>query len=117
MCYQHAPQPDWVKDVTLEARIETIRNGVAKLSYAGKLSSERLTWNDKVLSEQELTLEGVGTYEIGAKRMRSLLLVGTGTFRWPEEAPDRLVPFDALIEWKLESPASDEEHRPRRVVR
>ncbi|MCZ6765690.1 MAG: hypothetical protein O7D32_02030 [bacterium] len=106
MCYQHAPQPDWVKSVTLKARIRTIRNGVAELLYEGQMSSERIMRNGKILSEQELTLKGEGVYDIGAGRMQSLLIVGSGTFRWPEEAPSKTVLFDALVEWDVDSPES-----------
>ncbi len=106
MCYQHAPQPDWVKAVAVKARVRTIRNGLAELSYEGKMSSERTWSNGKILSEQALTLKGEGVYDIGARRMKSLLIVGVGTFRWPEEAPDEPVPFDALIEWESQPPES-----------
>ena len=100
MCYQHAPQPDWVKGVVVKANVRTIRNGLAELSYEGKMSSQRVMSNGKVLSEQELALQGEGVYDIAAGKMRSLLIVGSGTFRWPEEAPDKRLPFDALIEWE-----------------
>lgn len=102
MCYQHAPQPDWVKGVTLKARIRTIRNGLVEIHYEGTMSSERIMRSGKILSEQELTLKGEGVYEVGSGRMRSLLIVGSGTFRWPEEAPNKPVPFDALIEWEFD---------------
>ena len=102
MCYQHAPQPGWVKGVALKARIRTIRNGLAELHYEGKMSSERIMRNGKILSEQELTLKGEGVYDVGAGRMRSLLIVGSGAFRWPEEAPNKPIPFDALIEWAFD---------------
>ena len=60
--------------------------------------------NGKVLSEQKLSFEGEGAYDIRAGKMRSVLIVGSGIFRWPEEAPDKLVPFDALIEWRSRTP-------------
>lgn len=106
MCYQHAPQPDWVKEITLTAKVRTIRGGLAELSYEGKMSSERTWKNGKILSQQTLTLSGEGVYDIGTRKMKSLLIVGVGTFRWPEEAPDEPVRFDALIEWESEPPES-----------
>ena len=69
------------------------------------MSSERIMRNGKILSEQELTLKGEGVYDVGAGRMRSLLIVGSGTFRWPEEAPNKPIPFDALIEWAFDPSA------------
>ena len=100
MCYQHAPQPDWVKDIDLRATVRSIRDGVAELRYEGTTSSERLLRNGGVLSKQELALEGEGLFNIRTGKMESLLIVGSGIFRWPEEAPDRLVAFDSLIEWR-----------------
>ena len=104
MCYQHAPQPNWVKGVIVKARVRAVQNGLAELSYEGKMLSERILRNGKVLSEAELAFKGEGVYDIGAARMRSLVIVGSGIFRWPEEAPDRPVPFDALIEWRSQPP-------------
>ncbi len=106
MCYQHAPQPDWVKVVSIKARVSRIQNGLAVLRYEGKMSSQRLMKRGKLLSEQELTLEGEGVYDVGAKRLRSLRIVGSGTFRWPEEAPSKTVLFDALVEWDVGAPES-----------
>ncbi len=100
MCYQHAPQPDWVTGVTLKARVEGVENGLAKLAYEGQLSSERHWRGGEILSEQNLKLRGAGIYDIAGKKLQSLLLVGTGTFRWPKEHPDRVVPVESLIEWE-----------------
>ena len=102
MCYQHAPQPDWVKDIAIIAEVREIKDGVAWLNYKGKLSSERIMRGGKILSEAEVTLTGEGAYDLQAKRMRSLLIVGSGTFRWPEEAPGKRVLFDALVEWQFQ---------------
>lgn len=99
MCYQHAPQPEWVKSVILKGRVLGFENGLAKLGYEGKLSSERIWQGDKILSQQEMTFQGEGLYEPASGEIRSLVMVGSGTFRWPEEDPDKLVPFEALVEW------------------
>ena len=103
MCYQHAPQPDWVTGISLKAEVLEIRGRTARLSYEGSISSRRLMGNGKVLSEQKVRFEGEGLYDIRAKKMRSVLIVGTGIFRWPEEAPNKTVPFDAMIEWEFRS--------------
>ena len=55
------------------------------------------------MSVQETKLTGEGVYDIKTKSMRSVLLVGSGTLRWPE-AKEKLVTFDALVEWILEEP-------------
>jgi hypothetical protein len=104
MCYQHAPQPEWVKDINLKARVMKVEDGRATLAYEGKLSSERLWQNGKVLSAQELTLRGEGVYDLATKKIQSLLILGSGSFCWPEENPDKQIPFDALIEWESGTP-------------
>ena len=104
MCYQHAPQPKWFKDINLKARVVKVEDGRATLDYEGRLSSERLWQNGKVLSEQELTLRDEGVYDLATKKIQSLLLMGSGTFCWPEENPGKRIPFDALIEWQSGTP-------------
>ena len=102
MCYQHAPQPDWVTGVRIDAEVRTIKDGAAWVSYKGNISSEHRV-KGKIVSVQETKLTGEGVYDIKTKSMRSVLLVGSGTLRWPE-AKEKLFTFDALVEWILEAP-------------
>lgn len=103
MCYQHAPQPNWVNSVAIRAKVRAVRGGMAELTYEGTMQSERVMRDGRILSTQDLSVEGHGVYDIGAKKMQSVLIVGSGTFRWPLEAPDQPVPFDALVEWNAEA--------------
>ncbi len=102
LCYQHAPQPDWVTGVRLNAEVRTIKDGAAWLRYEGRISSAH-RMGSKLVSVQETKLKGEGVYDLKTKRMRSILLVGSGTLRWPE-AQEKVVPFEALVEWVLEAP-------------
>jgi len=104
LCYQHAPQPDWVKAVRIGAEVRTIKDGAAWLRYDGRIASEHQV-TGKTISVQETKLTGEGVYDLKTKTMRSLLLVGSGTLRWPEE-PKKLVTFDVLVEWNLKAPES-----------
>ncbi len=110
MCYQHAPQPDWVTGVRINAEVRTIKDGVTWLVYQGRISSAHHA-GGKEVSVQETKLTGEGVYDLKTKKMRSLLLVGSGTLRWPD-APENLVTFDALVEWALEAPESSVERGP-----
>ncbi len=101
MCYQHAPQPDWVTEIRLRATVARVSGSIAEIRYEGALASERVIRRGKILSEQRLALEGRGVYDISTTKLTSLRLLGSGRFRWPEEAPDRIVPFDALVEWEV----------------
>ncbi len=104
LCAQHAPQPDWVTGVRLNAEVRTVKDGAAWLRYEGEISSTHRVAS-KTVSVQETKLTGEGVYDLKTKSMRSVLLVGSGTLRWPE-APEQLVTSDALVEWVLESPES-----------
>ena len=103
-CYQHAPQPDWVKAVRIGAEVRTIKDGAAWLRYDGRIASEHQVAG-KTISVQETKLTGEGVYDLRTRTMRSLLLVGSGKLRWPEE-PKKLVTFDVLVEWNLKAPES-----------
>jgi len=102
LCYQHAPQPDWVTDAHIDARVGSVEDGVARVSYAGRISSVHVAGGGGKISQQKVTLTGQGLYDTEAKRLRSLLIVGPGTLLWTE-APDQPVPFDALAEWELQA--------------
>ena len=102
MCYQHAPQPDWVKAVTLKAKVGTISNGLMKVSYQGTMSTQRVL-RGRAFSAQEVTLNGEGVYDLSERKMRSLLIVGSGTMRWLQGSTKPLA-FDALIEWESQAP-------------
>lgn len=104
MCYQHAPQPDWVTAVRIAARVQGVEGGTARLRYEGRIATEHRA-GSRSISVQEARLAGEGVYDLSARTMRSLLVVGSGTLRWPE-APEKPVAFDALVEWVLEE-ASD----------
>jgi hypothetical protein len=93
LCYQHAPQPGWVTRVRIDARVREIKDGVARLTYEGAIASRQGR-----ISEQETRLRGEATYDVTANRMRSVLIVGSGTLVW-SEAPDQPVTFHALAEW------------------
>ncbi len=102
-CYQHAPQPDWVTDVRIDAEVQAIKDGTALLRYDGRISSAHPV-RGKTISDQETKLTGYGVYDLKAKQMRSLLLVGSGTLRWPDDTEKRVITFDALVEWNYETP-------------
>lgn len=108
-CYQHAPQPDWVTSVRIDAEVQAIKEGAAWLRYEGRISSAHSV-RSKTVSDQEIKLTGFGVYDIEAKQLRRLLLIGSGTLRWPDD-PKKLVTFDALVEWTLNEPESSSKRK------
>lgn len=105
LCYQHAPQPGWVKTARLAAEVRSVEGGTASIGYEGALASTHVGGGGKTISEQEVKLTGEGVYDVKTGKMRSVLIVGSGTVRWPE-APDKPASFDALAEWSLEAPTT-----------
>lgn len=97
MCYQHAPQPDWVTSVRIRAEVRSIANGVAQVRYHGRIASEHRVAG-QLISVQEADLTGKGLVNLQDHSIRSLQLIGTGRLTWPE-APEKLVTFDSLVEW------------------
>jgi len=99
VCYQHAPQPDWITAVRLAGRVKAVKDGIATITYEGFLSSTHRA-NGQKFSDQEVNLTGEGVYDLKSKQLVSLMLVGNGTLRWTE-APNKPAPFNALAEWSL----------------
>lgn len=97
LCYQHAPQPDWVTDVRIDAEVIAVQGDMTSLRYTGHIASVHRVGTQDV-SRQTIELTGKGIYDRSARGLRSLLLVGTGELRWPE-APEKRVAFEALVEW------------------
>jgi hypothetical protein len=104
MCYQHAPEPGWVTGVLLDAEVRSIEGGVAWLGYQGRISSEHRVGN-VVVSVQDTKLSGEGAYDVSNNCLRSVLLIGEGELRWPED-PEKRVTFDALVEWRRDAPGT-----------
>ncbi len=109
MCYQHAPQPDWVTQVGLQAKVRAVVDGVAQLDYQGRISTRYTSGEFKkistgktptraIISEQTLTFTGEGAYDLATGRLRSLLLVGSGTMtqNWRSPTPAEI---QGVIEW------------------
>jgi hypothetical protein len=97
MCYQHAPQPDWVTEIQMRGEVKEVEGQLARLAYDGHVASvHRVGQRD--VSRQEIELDGEGVFDLTDKRLVSLLLVGSGELRWPE-AREKVVKFEALVEW------------------
>jgi hypothetical protein len=93
-----------VTRVRLAGRVDSVRDGIAALTYDGEIAGTHLGTADegkagnKISSEAKL-LSGVGSYDVRARRMRSLTLVFDGRARnWApyDDPPTR---FGAVVEW------------------
>lgn len=97
LCFQHAPQPDWVTTAQIDGEVRSTEDGVARLVFTGQMASKH-EGGDRTISSQQTDLNGEGIYHLESGQLQSLLLIGTGRLQWPE-APKKVVTFEALAEW------------------
>jgi len=100
LCAQHAPQPEWVTRARLTGKVRSVQDGVARLNYEGSLASVSGANHRKGTSEGEVTLTGEGVYDVTGGKLRSLMIVGSGSGPFSEGSPD--VRFEALLEWTID---------------
>jgi hypothetical protein len=109
-----------VTAVRLAGKVETVRDGIASLSYEGEIAGTHQGTADegkagnKISSEAKL-LSGVGSYDLKERKLLSLTLVFDGRARnWApyDNPPTR---FGAVIEWTCSrrgEDASSKSHLP-----
>jgi hypothetical protein len=98
LCFQHAPQPDWVTNVCIEARVMSLADDTARICYSGEIASTHRVGREAI-SIQRAKLSGEGSFNVETGKMQYLLLLGSGQLQWPE-APEKVVDFQALVEWE-----------------
>jgi hypothetical protein len=93
---------DEVSTVRLTGKVRSVEDGIAYLDYQGEIAGEHVYAFDPHKGKKiraRMTLTGVGTYDVKAKRLRSLTLVGEGTFRMfaPYDTEQK---YGAVVEWR-----------------
>lgn len=94
------PRPEDAKIATLQATVESVEGGVARLRFTGRWEMMHLVEGDPKRPQYgAATAEGTGLYDVEGKSMRSLLLVFDGTIRSsrPDATPNRT---GAVVEWR-----------------
>ena len=97
--------PEEVTSVRMSAAVESVRGGIARLTYEGRIAGVHRGTENEARKGQECSGEaklvaGVGSYDIRAGKMISLNLVWDGRFRnYPpyDDPPSR---FGAVVEWR-----------------
>jgi hypothetical protein len=93
------PKPEDAKVAELEAAVESIDGGAARIRYRGRWDMMHLVEGDaKRPTYGSATAQGIALYDMANKSMRSLFLVFEGTIRSgsPDATPNRTA---AVIEW------------------
>ena len=103
--------PAEVTEVQLVGRVASVREGIARLVYEGRIAgTHHGTKNEgsegKSLSSALKMAGGVGAYDIQAGQMLSLTWVWDGRFRSYPPYADPPIRFGAVAEWHQSQPAA-----------
>jgi hypothetical protein len=97
------PTPDEVTEVDFTGSVERVKNGIASISYAGRISTLHTNpFNKKYVNTAHAKLRGIGTYDIAKREMVSLLWILEGSTR-DVRATDQ-DPLAAVVEWRRDPP-------------
>jgi hypothetical protein len=94
------PRPGEVSAVRLSGRVVEVKEGIARLRYRGEIAA-RHTYEGKA-SHGQARVIGSGSYDVKARRMRSLLLLLEGTHRSPPPYDQAARETEAVVEWSCE---------------
>jgi hypothetical protein len=98
------PGPDDVTEVEIAGTVERVKNGVATLSYRGRIAALHVhTYNRSYETASRARIVGTATYDVERKEMLGLLWIFEGGYhnvRPPEKGDN---PFAAVVEWKREA--------------
>jgi hypothetical protein len=94
------PRPREVTAVHLVGRVVAVKEGIARVRYRGKIAA-RHTYEGKT-SHGQAQVIGSGSYDVKARRMRSLLLLLEGTHRSPPPYDKTERETGAAMEWSCE---------------
>jgi hypothetical protein len=95
------PRPKEVQSVQFSGKVQSVEDGIAYLTYEGRISGFHETQSNKGKCHGEAMLIGVGVYDVKNGRMLSMTLVFDGVFRGvkPYNQPAK---YSAVVEWKHE---------------
>jgi hypothetical protein len=98
------PRPEEVTEVEITGTVERVKNGIATLSYAGRIAAlHPHTFNKNYETASRARIRGTATYDVEKKEMVSLLWIFEGAnhnVRPPEKGES---PFAAVVEWRRDA--------------
>jgi hypothetical protein len=96
------PRLHEVQSASFLGRVKSVEGGVAHLTYEGTIAGAHETQSNKGKCRGEAKLMGVGVYDVGARRLLSLVWVFDGTFRGPPPSDKVPLPYSGVVEWRRE---------------
>jgi hypothetical protein len=100
------PRPGEVKSVRFVGKVKSVKNGIAELTYEGEIAGAHETQSNKGKCQGEARLTGVGTYDVKAGRLLSLVWVFDATFRSPPPYDKEARAYSGVVEWRRERAAT-----------
>jgi hypothetical protein len=98
------PRPEEVTEVEIVGTVERVKNGVAALSYRGRISAlHPHTFNKNYETVSRANIRGVGSYDVEKKEMVSLLWIFEGANRNVRPPEKGESPFAAVVEWRRDA--------------
>jgi hypothetical protein len=100
------PRPEEVTEVRLIGTVRSVRNGIATVTYEGRLAAAHKNPFDKgnKISRSQARVQGVGRYDVPGKRLLSVVLVLDGVYHMFPPYDKEAQPTVAGVEWRLQRP-------------
>jgi hypothetical protein len=96
------PRPNEVESVRLAGTVSAVEGGVARLAYEGEIAGAHETQSNKGKCHGRAKLAGVGTYDVKAGRLLSLVWVFEGTYVAPPPYDKPAHATSGVVEWRRE---------------
>jgi hypothetical protein len=98
------PTPAEVTEVDFGGTVARVKDGIATLSYAGRISALHThPFNKKYVTSVGARLRGIGSYDVAKKAMISLLWVLEGGGHLVQDTS--VSPLAAVVEWQRDAQA------------
>jgi hypothetical protein len=103
------PRLHEVRSVSLAGRVQSVQSGIAYLAYEGTIAGAHEMQSNKGKCQGSAKLTGVGVYDLGAGKLRSLVWVFDATWRGPPPSNKEARPYSGVVEWRSVAKASARE--------
>ena len=94
------PRPHEVTSVRLSGKVESVKGGIAELRYEGEIAGSHETQSNRGKCHGKAKLTGVGTYDVKAGRLLSVVWVFEGTFVAPPPYDRPARAYSGVVEWR-----------------
>jgi hypothetical protein len=99
------PRPPEVKSVRFAGRVQSVADGLARLAFEGEIAGAHETQAHKGKCHGRARLTGVGTYDVRAGRLLSLVWVFDGNYVAPPPYDKPARAYSGVVEWRRRQPS------------